>query len=157
MKINYSNKTIEINKSEAQKAGNPDSIEFAKLAQMLKIVPGFEIVVKSSSNKKARSYSGLNYEYMYSYIEKHDDSENTIKREFFALLGMNENGERDPMLQEFSFGEVKMWFLDKFPEIEEYSKSAQKTISDIKAKRAEIRKTTAAAQRRIFEVIKQSA
>ena len=94
---------------------------------------------------------------MYSYIEKHDDSENTIKREFFALLGMNENGERDPMLQEFSFGEVKMWFLDKFPEIEEYSKSAQKTISDIKAKRAEIRKTTAAAQRRIFEVIKQSA
>ena len=60
MKINYSNKTIEINKSEAQKAGNPDSIEFAKLAQMLKIVPGFEIVVKSSSNKKARSYSGLN-------------------------------------------------------------------------------------------------
>ena len=53
---------------------------------------------------------------------------------------MNEDGERDVLIEEHSYGEIKMWFLSTYPEIEKFNEETNKKLKEIKAKRAEARK-----------------
>ena len=53
---------------------------------------------------------------------------------------MNEKGERDILIEEHSYGEIKMWFLGTYPEIEKFNEETNKKLREIKAKRAEARK-----------------
>ena len=76
---------------------------------------------------------------MKKYIEDHDNSDTNLK-EFYALRGMNEDGERDVLIEEHSYGEIKMWFLSTYPEIEKFNEKTNKKLKAIKAKRAEARK-----------------
>ena len=138
MTINYEMKKIEMTKAEAKEAGNPTSAKFEELMKYRSVFPDFEIIVKTISVKRD-TYKGLDYEFMKKYIEDHDNSEANLK-DFYALRGMNEDGERDVLIEEHSYGEIKMWFLSTYPEIEKFNEETNKKLKAIKAKRAEARK-----------------
>ena len=138
MTINYEMKKIEMTKAESKEAGNPTSEKFNELMKLRSIFPDFAIIVKTTSVKRD-TYKGLDYDFMKKYIEDHDNSDTNLK-EFYALRGMNEDGERDVLIEEHSYGEIKMWFLSTYPEIEKFNEKTNKKLKAIKAKRAEARK-----------------
>ena len=138
MNINYEKKTIEMTKAEAKEAGNPTSEKFNELMRFRSVFPDFAIIVKTTSAKR-ETYKGLGYEYMENYIKAHDNSEANLK-EFYTLRGMNEKGERDVLIEEHTYGEIKMWFLGTYSEIEKFNEETNKKLKEIKAKRAEARK-----------------
>ena len=137
MNINYEKKTIEMTKAESKEAGNPTSEKFNELMKLRSIFPDFEIIIKKTSVKRD-TYKGLDYDFMKKYIEDHDNSDENLK-EFYKLRGMNENGEREAQIEEHSYGEIKMWFLSTFPEIEKFNDETNKKLKEIKAKRAKAR------------------
>ena len=138
MTINYEMKKIEMTKAESKEAGNPTSAKFEELMKLRSIFPDFAIIVKTTSVKRD-TYKGLDYDFMKKYIEDHDNSDTNLK-EFYALRGMNEDGERDVLIEEHTYGEIKMWFLSTYPEIEKFNEKTNKKLKAIKAKRAEARK-----------------
>ena len=138
MNINYEKKTIEMTKTEAREAGNPTSEKFKELMKLRTVFPDFEVIVKTSSAKRD-TLKGLDYEFMKKYIEKHDNKEENLK-EFYKLRGLDEEGNRDAIIEEHSYGEVKMWFLETYPEIEKFNNETKKKLKEIKTKRAEARK-----------------
>ena len=138
MTINYEMKKIEMTKAESKEAGNPTSAKFEELMKLRSIFPDFEIIIKKTSVKRD-TYKGLGYDYMENYIKAHDNSDTNLK-EFYTLRGMNEKGEKDVLIEEHSYGEIKMWFLSTFPEIEKFNDETNKKLKEIKAKRAEARK-----------------
>ena len=134
MTINYEKKTIEMTKAEAKEAGKFGSEKFNELVKFRTLCPDYEIVVKANSTKRD-TYKGLDYDYMKRYIEAHDNKEENLKM-FYKLRGLNENGERDISIKEHSIGEIKMWFFDTFPEIENFNNDTDKALQKIKEKRA---------------------
>lgn len=111
-KINFNNNTIEITKAFAKKAANPTSAEFKELMSLRQSLAGFEVVVKASTKRaKKDSLKGLNYDFMKQYIERHDES-GIVMEEFTKRTVKNEDN-----LATQSYGEVKAWFLEQYPEI----------------------------------------
>lgn len=137
MTINFEKNTIEMTKTEAKEAGKFGSEKFNELVKLRTLCPDFEIVVKANSTNKD-TYKGLDYDYMKRYIEAHDNKEENLKM-FYKLRGLNEKGERDVAIKEYSYGDVRMWFLATYPEIEEFNNDTDKTLKEIKAKRAKVR------------------
>lgn len=140
MNINYVNKTIEMTKTEAKEAGNPASAKFDELMKLRSVFTDFTVIVKTTSAKRDK-YKGLDYDYMKKYIETHDNNEKNMK-EFNNLRGLNEKGEKDILIEESTYGEIKMWFLSTYPEIEEFNANTKKMLREIKSKRAEARKAS---------------
>ena len=138
MKINYEKKIIEMTKVENKEAGNPNSELFKQLIELRKLFPDYSISVKTTTRRDP--YKGIGYDFMEEYIKKHDDADGNKMKKFNTLRGYNEKGIRDVTIEEHSFGEVKMWFLDTFPEIEKFNEQTNKELAEIKAKRAEARK-----------------
>ena len=113
-KVNFNNNTIEITKAFAKKAANPNSDEFKELMALRGNLTGFEVVVKASvkkTNKKA-SLKGLNYGFMEQYIARHDDEDNSRMEEFKRITVKN-----DDTISTKSYGAVKKWFLEQYPEL----------------------------------------
>ena len=137
MTINYEKKTIEMTKAEAKEAGRPNSEKFNELVKFRSIFPEFTVVIKNTSVKRD-TYKGLDYDYMKRYIEAHDNKEENLKM-FYKLRGLNEKGERDVTIKEYSYGDIKMWFLATYPEIEEFNNKTDEKLKEIKAKRAKAR------------------
>ena len=78
---------------------------------------------------------GLDTNYMERYIKAHDDAENTILKEFYALRGLDENGAKKELAQAVSYGELKMWFLATYPEVEKMNETVNAILEKAKAKR----------------------
>ena len=113
--INAKNNTIVITKAFAKKASKFKSDEYNALQEVRKDYPSFRVEVKTAPKKKD-SFKGLTYAYMEKYIAKHDDAEQTIMKEYETLRGIGEEAE-SAMAESASYGEMKEWFLNKFPEI----------------------------------------
>ena len=122
MNANLSKKVIEMSKSEAKKAGIPNSDEFNALNVLRAAYPTFRIEIKKSKSRD--TMKGLTINYMKKYIEEHD-ADGSVKDEF-ALL-------REQMTP---YGQMKVWFLEKFPEVTEKADKAAEIIELAKAKRA---------------------
>ena len=137
MTLNYEKKTIEMTKAEAKEAGRPNSEKFNELVKFRSIFPEFTVVVKNTSAKRD-TYKGLDYDYMKRYIEAHDNKEENLIK-FYNLRGLNEKGERDASIEEHKYGEIKMWFLETYPEIEAFNDETNQTLKEIKARRAKAR------------------
>lgn len=78
-------------------------------------------VRKIKRNSQKETYKGLNYEYMEEYILRHETEENalTVIKEFNELRTISrchKQGVRYPT--------IKKWFLEKYPEIEEFGMTA---------------------------------
>ena len=80
--------------------------------------PNFRVVVikrKTSSN----ALKGLTYEYMENYINAHDDESKSIIAEFNDLRAKSEDAKA-ACADSLSYGEIKAWFLNKYPEIKRF-------------------------------------
>lgn len=127
MKAIIDKKVIEMTKAEAKAAGICDTDEFEKLEKLRAAFPGFRIVVKASKSKD--NMKGLTVDHMKKYIAAHDDEEGSNMKTFNTLRGIYEDGEVE-FARVATYGELKMWFLDTYPEVE----NINKTVDDILAK-----------------------
>ncbi len=139
MNANIMMKKIELSTKEAKAAGKVGSPEYEELNTLMNRFPTFEIsVVKTKSN--SGHFIRMTTADMKSYIEKHDD-DHSIMKTFNSLRGLDENEKKIPFAAVASIGELKVWFLETFPEIEEFGKNN----TDILNKAREARKARKAA------------
>ena len=123
MNANLSKKVIEMSKSEAKKAGIPNSDEFNNLNMLRAAYPTFRIEIKKSKSRD--TMKGLTINYLKQYINEHD-TDGSVKEEFDLLCE-----------QMTPYGQMKVWFLATFPEVTAKADKAAEIIELAKAKRAE--------------------
>ena len=125
IKINRKNNTIEITKTFDKAASKFGSEEYNLLKDARNDNPGFRVVVKTSKQKRD-STKGLDYKYMEAYIKKHDDENGTIMEEFLTMRGKIDD---DFTVGSRSYGEIKKWFLNTYPEIEKFEKKRDELLN----------------------------
>ena len=132
MNANLFAKKIEMTKAEAKEAGKLNSDKFNELRQLMEMYPGYEIQIKAPAKRKSE-FRGLDYKYMKSYIQKHDDEDGSIMAEFRKMTAQDKkDGKEGAELQEATnYLVVKKWFLKKFPEIKEYKEAHAKMVREI--------------------------
>jgi hypothetical protein len=128
MFANYEKKIIEMTKTESKAAGKFGTDEYMMLKELRAENPGFPIVIKASKSRD--NMKGLTVAYMKKYIEAHDDAEKTNMTIFYSLRGLDADGNEIELARVATYGELKMWFLDTYPEVE----NMNKTVDDILAK-----------------------
>ena len=142
IRINDKNHTIEITKKFADAAKFFGTLEYEDLQSVRRDYPRYCIEIKSIA-KKTDCFKGLTFKYMTSYIENKkavraneianaNDPEakneyEDILKNFFILCGKTEKGEKQELAAAASYGEIKKWFLEQFPEL----KLQRKTIDEI--------------------------
>ena len=141
MTINYTNNTIEMTKNEAKAAGKYGSDKFNELHTLKAAEPTFRVVIVKSAAKRGDHFKGLTFEYMETYIKAHD-TDCSIMAEFYELRGLDTEGNKVELAAAASYGEIKMWFLSQYPEIEAMSAKVNKIIDN--ARRARTAQKTAA-------------
>lgn len=131
--INSTKKTIELTKRFAAAAAKFGSAEYAQLQQARRDYPDFLVVtVSAKSSAKKNSLKGLTYAYMEAYIAAHDDENNSIMKEYQDLRA-NSNDAKEACAEAVSYGEIKEWFLNKYPAIREFHERREKLLENIAA------------------------
>ena len=129
MFINEKKNAIELSKKEAAAAAKFGSDEYKALQEARKDYPGFKVVtITRKSTAKKESYKGLTYAYMETYIQKHDDDDQSIMAEYKMLRGLTEEAE-EALAVSFTYLEMKDWFLKKFPAIAEFHKKRESLLA----------------------------
>ena len=141
MNANIFAHTIEMTNTEAKAAGKINSPAYTELMILKKSFPDFQISIVKPAAKKAVRFKGLDYNYMEGYIKTHDA---TLLETFYELRGLDKDGKRNGVTAAVSYGEIKMWFLTQFSEIEEMSENVNKIIDKARKQRAEKRAALAA-------------
>lgn len=134
MNANLMTKKIEMTKTEATAAGKLNSEKFNELKALREMYPGYEITIVKSATKKIDHFKGLDYDYMKKYIDGHNAN---LLEDFYQLRGMDTDGKPIEMAAVATYGEIKMWFLTQFPEIENMSKNVNAIIERARKIRAE--------------------
>ena len=129
MNADLMNGTIVMSQNEARKAGRIGTAEYETLAKLMQQFPAFRIEVVKPSAKKTDHFKGL----MKQYIESRDQKKLT---EFYALCGLDESGKKQELAAAASYGELKMWFLEQFPEIEQMSENIRRIMDRTRETRA---------------------
>ena len=131
------NNAIILTKSEARNAGKPNSTEYADLMNLRRDFPNYPIKIATASKKNNR-IKGLDYDYMEKYIKNHKSE---LLVEFYELCGKDENGKKKELAAAATYGEVKMWFLTKCPEIEAMSEKVNKIVEEARKARETAKKS----------------
>ena len=106
--IDHANKTITLTKNYAKLANTPGTKEFRELANLHKVYPDYNIVVRTakiSSDKK--KHTGLTIARMEYHIKN-------IAKDDVALAQFEEVQKYYKGMTGY-YGKVKSWFLDKYP------------------------------------------
>lgn len=147
IRINDKNHTIELTKKFATAAKRFGTPEYEDLQTVRRDYPRYRIEIKSPA-KKADCFKGLTIKYMETYIEKKiavrdneikkgndPEAENEFKAilvSFYLLCGKTEKGEKQEFAATATYGEIKSWFFEQFPELT----IQRKTIDEILNKKA---------------------
>ena len=134
MYANLMTKKIVMTKTEAKAAGKPNTTEYNALLDLMKNFPGFQMEIVKSTAKKVDRFKGLDYDYMENYIKSHNSE---LLEIFYELRGLDEDGKKVSMAASATYGEVKMWFLTQFPEIEKMGENVDKIIDAARKARAD--------------------
>lgn len=129
MELNFVSRTIEMTKAEAKAASKYGTQEYNQLKEMRCENPTYQIVIKASVKRK-NEFKGLTYEYMATYIKKHD-KDGSIMEEFLILTGKKEKENEDDYIEAISYFEVKSWFLKTYPQIEQSREEYRKKVKNI--------------------------
>lgn len=132
MNANLMTKKIEMTKTEAKAAGKLNTTEYNTLLELMNNFPGYQIEIVKTAAKKVDRFKGLDYNYMRDYIKSHNEE---LLKEFYTLRGLDENGKKVGMAAAASYGEIKMWFLEQFPEIEGMGEKVNKIIEETRKAR----------------------
>ena len=137
MTINYINETIELTNAEAKEAGIFNSTKYIELKEA-KADTGYRVVVLPKKRNSDR-LSGLTYTYMKVFIEKKgNDRTEELMNEFNKMRGCID-GKRDSIYEKNSYADVRAWFLEQFPEIEEFNNKVKAEREERKERREEER------------------
>ena len=127
MNANYEKNLIEMTAKEAKAAGKVGTQEFKDLQTLRSLNPTFAIViVKSSRSKKKDTMKGLTYEYMEKYIKGHDE-DGSIMQEYENLRAISDEA-KEACADAASYGEIKKWFLNKYPAIAAFHKKRDELL-----------------------------
>lgn len=137
LNINLKDRTIEMTKAFATAAGRFGTEEYRILQEARRDYPNYRVTVKKSK-KSSDSLKGLNYKYIKNYIVAHpktlDDGMTTLEA-LTILRGVDSEGNRIPGLDYASYGEIKAWFLEQYPEIKNQRDQHRKNINSILGKK----------------------
>ena len=125
--INNKARTIEMTKKFEKAASRFGSDEYKMLQEARKDYPTYKVAVKTSTTKSKESFKGLTYEYMKKYIAAHDENK-SIMAEFEMLRAISDEAEAS-LAEASSYGEIKKWFFEKFPEIKAFHEKRAKTLA----------------------------
>lgn len=118
--INDKKMTIEMTKAVANRAKKFNTVEYKDLQLVRKDYPNYTVVIKTASKKSNKNqFKGLTYNYMEKYIKAHDDDEQSIMNEYLDMRALSDDA-KEAMADALSYGEIKAWFLDKYPQIREF-------------------------------------
>ena len=138
LNINSKDRTIEMTKVFATAASRFGSEEYRILQEARHDYPSYRVITKKSP-KSGDGMKGLNYDYMEKYIiahQKNYDDEITILEAFYQLRGFDNNGNKIEGAEYASYGEIKAWFLEQYPEIKNARKDQRNAINTILGKKA---------------------
>ncbi len=121
--INDKSRTIEITKKFAAAAKHYKTTEYDELQAVRRDYPNYRVQIKAVS-KKADHFKGLTFDYMEGYIKKHNME---LLKNFYILSGKTEEGKKKDFAAAATYGEIKKWFIEQFPELE----IKRKTIDEI--------------------------
>ena len=133
MFANVITKKIEMTKTEAKAAGKPNTPEYNTLLEQMKNFPSYQIEIVKSVAKKVDRFKGLDYDYMKKYIEGHKPD---LLETFYELRGLDKDGKKIGVAAAATYGEIKMWFLEQFPEIEKMAENVNNIIEKTREARA---------------------
>ena len=106
--IDHANKTITLTKNYAKLANTPGTKEFRELANLHKVYPDYNIVMRTvTPNEDKRKHTGLTIERMEYHIKN-------IAKDDVALAQFEEVQKYYKGMTGY-YGKVKSWFLDKYP------------------------------------------
>ncbi len=127
--INNRNHTIEMNKTISKAASVYGTPEYNELQNVRRDYPTYRVVTVGRKATK-NEYKGLTYEYMEKYIAKHDDDKQSKMTEYKMLRGMDEDG-LNVDADSADYADIKEWFFQTFPEINEYHKKREELLKKI--------------------------
>ena len=122
LKIDHAKGKIVMDRTFAKLSMDTRSEEYAHLQAVRRDYPTYEVITKTiKQNPNKETYKGLTYEYMTNYILTHETEENALAviREFNELRVIS-NCHR----QGLRYPTIKRWFLNKYPEIEDFGNVA---------------------------------
>ncbi|MBQ8323786.1 MAG: hypothetical protein IJX82_01380 [Clostridia bacterium] len=113
IKIDYSNRIIEITKTFSVKASKYGSDEYQALQNARTDNPGFRVVITKRKASASKAFKGLTFDYMEQYIQTHDDEKGSTMMEYYRRRGIKEkNPEALPSSE--SYGRIKKWFFEQY-------------------------------------------
>ena len=131
MKINHMNCTIELTKTEMKAAEKFGSEMYMTLREARQDNPNYRVKLVAPS-KKVDRHKGLTADAMKKFIQKHDDENQTILKEFYQLRGLTPEGKKDEFGCPVSYGELKQWFFMQYPECKEMHDSVNKIMEKVR-------------------------
>ena len=138
MKINHMNCTIELTKTEMKAAEKFGSEMYMNLREARQDNPNYRVKLVAPS-KKVDRHKGLTADAMKKFIEKHDDENKTVLKEFYQLRGLTSEGKEDEFGCAVTYGELKQWFFEQYPQFVKMEDSVNEIMKKVKEK-AEARK-----------------
>ena len=133
MKINHMNCTIELTKTEMKAAEKFGSEMYLNLREARQDNPNYRVKLVTPS-KKVDRHKGLTADAMKKFIEKHDDENETVLKEFYQLRGLTPEGEEDVFGCAVSYGELKQWFFVQYPQFVKMEDSVNEIMKKVKEK-----------------------
>ncbi len=120
--INFKNKKIIMDRTFAANAQNTKSDEYQHLQEVRKDYPDWDVITRTiKRNPNKETYKGLTYDYMENYILSHGTDEEIQHilaeyRELRLIAKCHGKGKGYPV--------IKQWFLETYPDIEDFGAAA---------------------------------
>lgn len=118
IKIDIATQTIIVSKKFVKAASKVGSPEYDAFQKVKADNENYNVIVREiKKNTEKKTYAGLDYDYMRSYIMTHEERENIIPtlnefEELVTISRCHSAGYRYPI--------IKNWFLERYSEIKEY-------------------------------------
>ena len=126
--INDKNRTIEKSNTFAKAAAVYGTPEYNQLQDVRRAYPSYREVIMKQKGTGKTEFAKLSFNFMDKYIASHDVSDD-LMAEYNSLRGRDNNGVA------VDFQIVKDWFLNTFPEFEEFHAKRQALLEKIEAEK----------------------
>ena len=124
--ISAKNHTIEMNKTFAKAASLFGSDEYKQLQEARRDYPSYRVVtVKQKGAAVKADFANLSFDFMDKYIASHDEK-GDLMPVYRTLRGLDENGVA------VDYQTIKNWFLNTFPEFEQFRADRLALLEKIK-------------------------
>ena len=118
IRVDHINRNIMISKAFVKASMQINSEEYKTLLEVKNAYPEYSIIQREiKKNPQKESYRGLTYDYMERYIELHDGRNSKVMQEY-------QEKRLIAQCHSIRYAHIKKWFLETYPEIEDFSTQA---------------------------------